>query len=872
MSQIAIVNLKVSCKRPVKRRRFTAKDFLDLDAADAEASDEDADEGEDDFIVRRADLDDDDVTASVRPSPFLVEEMGGVDPEELARRLQDRYRRMSLQVSRDDGLEDDLIKWIHTAEACPPHSVIPIWRIQVTPGREAAVVGTIMKMEESARRYNDIQSVTATPSSRGSVYMECRALATVQRIIHGVAFVRRGVPPVPIPLEDYRRLFEITDKPAVPVGSWVRYTRRGNYCGDLAWIRAYDPDTMGYTIWLVPRELRWGVCMPRPNHLKRPRPPARIPRELLLPCSVGSTLAPTSLLEFDDRLFQCGFLIRTEVPAYDLSDDRVGPSVEELDMWEASPLYQVESICDTEPSALYSVFSRSLRAQRDALYMNCVLERGDRVRIVEGPWRDCTGQLLEIDTVTRAVVVRVVDFSGPSVEVEALSSIVMVDFKVGDFVEVCWGLYAGMHGWVTLVDWVARSVDISEHRTRTMLGRDEVSPIEVCEELVVREWTVDMTCIRPKTSSPNFKPFSESPPAYPDKPEDSNDSKGKSKDAEAKVLELPCARPDMYQHLEVQVVRGKTGRGLYGTVKNTMADNEEVCILTEGCAINNLLQVRVEHVVERYTGLSLPELLRASPAERDMAHQKLEASQQRFWVAGEASYRSADAVPIAKLPSVHSVWPEVALSQAELDAILLAPPPSPPRPLSPPPLPANSVEHWLLHPALRDKYIDVVVSPGSGWGGRYDNCVGVIERLPAIKRGKLGSVQIRFGGTTIYTKRFIKLTNVFPLRTNEYEGHVSKTDARSVLEILGVYVVIIGPDEEGSFTYMGQVGYTTHGGGVRLVHDPNAYHVFPESSVCRSDPYPKNVVMEFLYGGVESGNRWARLHPPPRETVTKTKT
>ncbi|KAJ7455970.1 hypothetical protein B0H11DRAFT_2244314 [Mycena galericulata] len=911
-------------RKAFKRQKFTARDFLDLDAADDDLNEEEDEDGsEDDFITRQVDLEYDDLTS--HPARVLMEDVGRTDPHELAQRIEDRYRRISRASDANiaDPVEGELIKWIHTAEACPPHTVVPIWRVQVTRGRESVVVCTVMKMEESAQRFDEIQSVTATPASRGSVYLECHALATVERIMRSVAFIRRGIPPVKIPLDDYRRLFEITDKPEVPIGSWVRYTRRGNYCGDLAWLKAYDPHTMGYTVWLIPRDLRWGVCMPRPSGLKRPRPPARVPRELLLPVSVGSILPPTALLEFDNRLYRYGFLIRDEVPADDICDDRVGPSEEELDLWETSPLYQLEVSCEKDPSSISSLFSRSLRAQRDALYMTGALMTGDRVRVVDGPWRDCIGWLLEISDATQTVTVDMANTNHPSLGVDLPSTIVMLDVGVGDLVEVCWGFYAGMCGWITSVDWVARSVVLVEHhavpfpvpslRETELEKRDELHHIQ--------EWNVGMTCIRPKhlSSTLHATTLNEAPPLYPprpstkDPPENEHpnekgkltrkdppslypprsltkdppdnehpNEKGKlarkdlppNKDNSSKKtpatdtatpeeVVLPRARADPYENIEIFILKGKVGRGLCAIVKNTTADGNSVCVLTEGCAVNVKLVVEVEHVKERHTGFNLPQFVRSSPADREQARRMQYEMRQKRWTQPSANV-ALDSFSLEKLPSVETVWPDVAASSQELNAMHLAKLcPEPPKlvlssknPPSAPPVRQGG--HWLLHPALRNKYLDVVVHEDSGWGGRYDNCVGIIECLPEIKRGKRGSVQIKFG-IAVATRRFIKITNVFPLLTNEFEGHVSKADANSVLDVLGVYVVIIGPDDEGSSRYMGRIGYTTHGGDIKFWEEPDAHHSFPVASLCRSDPYPKKTAFVDMYA--EHHVQWPRALP-----------
>jgi hypothetical protein len=140
---------------------------------------------------------------------------------------------------------------------------------------------------------------------------------------------------------------------------------------------------------------------------------------------------------------------------------------------------------------------------------------------------------------------------------------------------------------------------------------------------------------------------------------------------------------------------------------------------------------------------------------------------------------------------------------------------------------------------LVGKYLDVEIKDASGiYNGKYDNSVGVIEELPVIKRGVRGSVKVKIG-VAMATQRFIKVTSIFPLHTNEFEGRVSREDAKPILDVLGAYVAVIGPDTKGSDAHVGKIGFVTRGG---LVSVDGFLHCFPISSICRSDPYPKQYV------------------------------
>ncbi|KAJ7125395.1 hypothetical protein C8R44DRAFT_875201 [Mycena epipterygia] len=111
-----------------KRRKLTARDFLDLDAVVDRGIEEDKEVEEDDFIDHRAYLEHDVVSVALRPARFLMEDMQGVDPSEIFRELKRRYQLMATEIRTrpDTGLEANLTKWI---QACPNFTSTPVWRL-----------------------------------------------------------------------------------------------------------------------------------------------------------------------------------------------------------------------------------------------------------------------------------------------------------------------------------------------------------------------------------------------------------------------------------------------------------------------------------------------------------------------------------------------------------------------------------------------------------------------------------------------------------------------------------------------------------------------------------------------------------------------
>jgi transcription antitermination factor NusG len=304
------------------------------------------------------------------------------------------------------------------------------------------------------------------------VYVETVSAPDVDRIIRDVAFIRRRVAPEKVPLQEYEAILKVSDAPEILESSWARYTGRGDYCGDLVWVESYDPDAMSYVVYVVPRTLRWDAYKAKPAGLKRPRHPSRVTAALLLPSHVGLSCVADQLVQFDGSAYQHGFLVLGDVPARHLTDQDVVPSLYELDAWQQSPLYRtrddieilrLDSTVDSSYVSLASSFSESVRNKYEWLKTVCLVEEGDRVRIVRGEWKDMVGEAVNVDSTSRLVTVHITDFAGPSLDVPFPFAALMVDYRVGDFVEIRSGLHTGIRGWVDTIDWTTMRVGMLEY-------------------------------------------------------------------------------------------------------------------------------------------------------------------------------------------------------------------------------------------------------------------------------------------------------------------------------------------------------------------------------------------------------------------------
>jgi hypothetical protein len=73
------------------------------------------------------------------------------------------------------------------------------------------------------------------------------------------------------------------------------------------------------------------------------------------------------------------------------------------------------------------------------------------------------GEAVNVDSTSRLVTVHITDFAGPSLDVPFPFAALMVDYRVGDFVEIRSGLHTGIRGWVDTIDWTTMRVGMLEY-------------------------------------------------------------------------------------------------------------------------------------------------------------------------------------------------------------------------------------------------------------------------------------------------------------------------------------------------------------------------------------------------------------------------
>ncbi|KAK7056111.1 hypothetical protein R3P38DRAFT_3254029 [Favolaschia claudopus] len=747
------------------------------------------------------------------------------DRESARRSLTERYLRSnSGGISSDCTLveaEAARFEWAYAVEEGPDFPPTPVWEIKVTRGREWDVLCSVLEIARQFPDDYDILSASSNPSVPGAVFIECTFESVARRLLLHVAFTRRLVAPKQISSEAFKRSLLLTSPP-IEEGSWVRLTSPGQYRHDLAWVQGYDAETRYASLYLVPR---WRVdeglhqnsggekaCSVRKSRS----------RQSLLQYHLDDSLDPAVQCVLYGEYFHFGFLVCRE-PLVNLAIHRIQSSVEELDRWTRSPMYDFAShTMGREHSdhvlQIAGLFTRGVNRLLAAAHSPLPLQVGHRVHfLTEGGGFGAVGWVTSLNKTDRSVQVNICDpvNGGSTTSVRWPITQTALNFRVGDEITVMKGIWAGLRARVARIDLSKAEIDItcevgkpkklSDGNAPVMNSNNEdnifslvnIGHMSIVEQPRFSLITLPMASVCPQP------PMDASVAATP-------------------APSRPLITRDPYVQMEVRAFDRNIGL-FYGTVIGTSADHRLVSVRSEGRAVNTIELMSVENVKERHTELSLAEYSRTPQV-------KIHALRTQRDIARS----SVNLDDFSCLPDAQEAWPEVFTeNRSRTDSDL----PSSASDRSSGDVMVSHVPlDWLLQSALENRYLDVVVRGGTTKiSAEYNNRVGVIRSLEKVKRGKRGSVKIRFG-RGLCTDRWIPVRDVFPLTTTEYEGVTSRALAKSILDVMGIYVVIIGPDTAGRRYFVGRTGFTSWEGKVNL---DGALIVFPVTSLCRSDPVAK---------------------------------
>ncbi|KAJ7126120.1 hypothetical protein C8R44DRAFT_874493 [Mycena epipterygia] len=285
---------------------------------------------------------------------------------------------------------------------------------------------------------------------------------------------------------------------------------------------------------------------------------------------------------------------------------------------------------------------------------------------------------------------------------------------------------------------------------------------------------------------------------------------------------------DRYKGWEVKLLAGMY-KGYAATVGSCHPDTQILHVRVEGrWTVNPWTSVQLEHAKCLHTGLLLTEavrtplpVLRAIRADRDAAKEKRERRCLPEPVVGPVMEEWPEVATSALPPSE----PETSLTSLKHTMALLAP--------CPQPTPTRGKAHWLHQANLSGRRLDIIIRGSAYKGGHYDNKVGCIARLPPqnqIKTGSRGVVRVWLGPPQALQEIPINVDHIFPLMTTEIDGLIPSHRARRVMDVVGVKVVVIGPDSLGGTQFVGNQGWIDRRG---VCIGTNIFQ-FPEGSLCRS--------------------------------------
>jgi len=255
----------------------------------------------------------------------------------------------------------------------------------------------------------------------GSVYIEAYSYEDVKvgiKGLHGV-YIHRSIEIVPI--EERPALLDCCQV-NIAVGAWVRVGGKGLYHDDLAYVVNVDQAKNTATVRLVPR-LKPESCKGQEKQTRcRIRP---------TPCLFWPDLF-SSVEELGNGRFMLnkevfiGGLREMEIPEQKLH--HVFPSVEELVIFASSQGIEIP------------VMSKALSESAAR-----VLKPGDPVRITSGEQKGLTGTMRD----AIGSIMTVCPSLSPEHPIEIPFSSVCLNLRVGDYILVKSGHYAGRKGWVT---------------------------------------------------------------------------------------------------------------------------------------------------------------------------------------------------------------------------------------------------------------------------------------------------------------------------------------------------------------------------------------------------------------------------------------
>ncbi|GAB4861165.1 hypothetical protein Ancab_036322 [Ancistrocladus abbreviatus] len=230
-----------------RAKRGRVADFLDDEAVVDSDEEEEEEEGEDDFIDNEADLPDEDDGRMHRRPLLRREDEQEDDVEDIARRIQERYRRSS-QVEYDEETTD-----VEQQALLPSVKDTKLWMVKCAIGREREVAVCLMQKFIDRGCELQIRSVIALDHLKNYIYIEADKEAHVREAIKGMRNIYASSKLILVPIKEMTDVLSVESK-AIDLSrdTWVRM-KSGTYKGDLAKVVDVDNVRQRVTVKLIPR-------------------------------------------------------------------------------------------------------------------------------------------------------------------------------------------------------------------------------------------------------------------------------------------------------------------------------------------------------------------------------------------------------------------------------------------------------------------------------------------------------------------------------------------------------------------------------------------------------------------------------------------
>ncbi|KAJ7766542.1 hypothetical protein DFH07DRAFT_769804 [Mycena maculata] len=852
--------------------------FIDDEAEAVDKSPEESsskDEMENDFIERRhAEAN---PLAHYRAMHLMDNEDGLPPPEEIVAALRERHKHQrdaEFGPVRKPDLDLDITNWTHDDSYQIPAAFFlnpihaPLWRLRVKVGHEYDVVRTVIAMLVDREDTGDILSVFARNLGSGEVYVEAPTVSHLTKFFSNVAFVKSAIPPVPVPLEDNRFILAkpANDRYLEPF-TWARIKSKGRLCGRLAWIVRISLDDGTCDLWVgAPQDKK---------RSRRNRKGAAPDDSYGVPCFTFQRID--------------GMLILEDVPTFSVVSDVDGPKQHEIDIFK-SPTFCLQPPLGIEWARLQSALDTY---SHHTNLMNAV-KVGEEVKVIKGDFTaNCStegankkfrfwdsfkefpisqslnaktgkciqtavgsvGELLAF-TSDRTATVSILVPVDTHAEIEMSREFLLKNWTVGDVVVVVQGQTAGTWGWVVRVDWDELLLDVVVFDHSDATGQI-YEVVDMPDDSRLRERRLNMRFVTAASFDEEVNTVGVLSP-------------------ETKILPR-LQRSDFraIQWMEVEILTGPH-KGYQGRIDEVHPDGKKALVRITSKTnksvawfpLTNIRHQRSQLVVSKY--LVTPKSVIALKVAEQVEKEKAEMI---YWSKTGSTHGDSEAIPSGReatptggpidedfwgpleSPTVHPAPSESVLHLPHLDtdhpmqasssAVTLTDETAA-REASNYGRPAGELPGcWLLHSSLLGKKLDVVIRNSyAKYSGKYEGNIGSLQ-MPIENSGsdtfsmakKKNTLKVSIGKTSA-TTRSINLWMIYPLTTTQFDSPIPAEEAKSVLDVAGTIVTIIGPDTTGDSSRVGMIGEV---GSFGLILIGGASYSYSLDNICRSDRKPRGI-------------------------------